>query len=126
MDKKKILIIDDEEAFGKMVKLNLEKTGDYDVRIETKGQEAYNVIKEFKPDMVFLDVIMPDMDGAEVAQQIKSDESLKQLPVTFLTAIVKEDEVAFEKGILAGSRYPCLAKPVTVDKLIDCIKKNVI
>lgn len=125
MCKKKILIVDDEEAFGKMVRLNLEETGDYEVRVESKGEHALEAIKEFKPDMIFLDVIMPDVDGGEVARQIRTEESLKQIPVVFLTAIIKEKEV-IQKSIIAGHPYPCIAKPVTVAKLIECINKNVV
>jgi CheY-like chemotaxis protein len=120
------MIVDDEEAFGNIVKLNLEETGEYEVRIENKGERAYAAIKEFEPDMIFLDVVMPDVDGAEVARQISADKSLKQIPVVFLTAMVKESEETRQRSIIAGYPYPCLAKPVTVRKLIDCIKKNVI
>ena len=126
MQKKKILIVDDEETFGKIVKLNLEETGEYVVRVENKGERAMDSIKEFEPDIIFLDIIMPDVDGAQVARQISSDESLKQIPVVFLTAMVKEREVTSQKSIIAGLPYPCIAKPVTVQKLIECIKKNVL
>ena len=127
MAKKKILIVDDEEAFGQMVKLNLEEAGDYEVRVENKGECALTTAREFKPDMIFLDIIMPDVDGAEVAQEINSDQGLKNTPVVFLTAIVREEDKASRKGITIGSYlYPCLTKPVTVAKLIECIKQNTI
>jgi CheY-like chemotaxis protein len=120
------MIVDDEVAFGQMVKLNLEGTGEYEVMVENKGERAYDAIKEFAPDMIFLDVIMPDVDGAEIARQIRADKTLKQIPVIFLTAMVKESEENSRKSIIAGYPHPCLAKPVTVQKLIECIKKNVI
>jgi len=123
MEKKKILVVDDEESFVKMVKLNLEETGNYEVRIETKGAQAFDSAKEFKPDMILLDVIMPDVDGGEVMRRIKSDNSLKNIPVVFLTAIVEENEIVAEDGIIGGHLF--IAKPVTTEKLIDCIQKNI-
>lgn len=124
MEKKKILLVDDEEAFGRMVKLNLEKTGEYEVKIETKGAQALDSVKEFRPDLILLDIVMPDVDGAEIARQIESEEALKNIPLVFLTAIAKEDEVVSEGGIIGG--YPFIAKPVTTEKLIDSIKRNII
>lgn len=123
--KKKILIVDDEENFARMVKLNLEETGDFMVRAETRGANALTAAKEFRPDLVLLDVMMPDVDGADVAFQIKSDPSLKNVKVVFLTAIVKEDEVATtsKDGSIGG--HPFIAKPVTTAKLIEHIKKYI-
>lgn len=125
MGKKKIMLVDDEEAFGKMVKLNLEGRGEYEVRVENKGECAYAAIKEFGPDIIFLDIIIPDVDGAEIARQISADKGLRHIPVVFLTAMVKEREENSKMGIIIGGQpYPCLSKPVSVGKLIECIKKN--
>ena len=121
MDKKKILIIDDEKSFNELVKKNLELTGDYEVRTENKGVLALAAAREFKPDLIFLDVIMPDVDGTEVAERLKSEEGLKNIPLIFLTAIVKEDEIASSQGVRGGQ--PFIAKPVTTEKLIEYINK---
>ena len=123
MEKKKILLVDDEEAFGRMVKLNLEKTGEYEVEIETKGAGALDAVKEFRPDLILLDIVMPDVDGAEIGRQIMSEETLKNIPLVFLTAIVREEEVVSQGGIIGG--YPFISKPVTTKKLIECIEKNI-
>lgn len=123
MEKKKILIVDDEEHFGKMVKLNLEGTGRYAVRVETQGKQAFAAAKVFKPDLILLDVIMPDADGGEVAQQIKTDKDLNNTPIVFLTAIVKKNEIAYRDGSACG--YPFIAKPVTVKELINRIEKTI-
>ncbi len=120
--KKKILIVDDEESFGKLVKLNLEETGEYEVRVETKGTRAVPVAREFKPDFILLDVVMPDMDGGEIAHQLKEDKELKDIPVGFLTALVSEYEVTPKGDSIAG--HPFIAKPVTVGQLIAFIKNN--
>jgi len=122
MLKKKILIIDDEESFCRLVKLNLEETGKYEVRAETQSVNAIRAVKEFKPDLILLDIVMPNVDGGEISQKLKSDEAFKNIPIVFLTAIVTEREVSDQKGIIAGR--PFLAKPVPLDKLIYCIEQN--
>ncbi|HAZ10819.1 MAG TPA: response regulator [Candidatus Omnitrophica bacterium] len=120
MDKKKILIIDDEEGFTKMVKLNLEETGEYTVKIENNSNNAFMAAKEFKPDLILLDIMMPGMDGGDVASELKSDNALKDIPVVFLTAIVKEGEI---DGSIGG--HPFIAKPVSAEDLVKHIKKYI-
>lgn len=71
-------------------RLYLEDTGKYKVMVETKGKQAFAAAKKFKPDLIFSDIIMPDRAGEEVAVQIKSDYSLKDIPQVFLTAIVNK------------------------------------
>ena len=121
-DKKKILLVDDEQAFVTMVKLNLEETGDYDVKFETKGKRAMAVIKDFKPDMVFLDIIMPDLSGVDVFTEIKPYVEAHNIPVVFLTAIVNDKDVASKMGTIGGRTF--LAKPITTEKLITCITEQ--
>ncbi len=121
MEKKKILIIDDEVDLTQMVRLNLEATGKYDVFIENNGSRA---IWAFKPDMVFLDIVMPDADGTNVVQQIKEEEDIKDIPVVFLTALVKKEEIREDSTKTIGS-YTFLAKPVSTKELIECIEKNI-
>jgi two-component system alkaline phosphatase synthesis response regulator PhoP len=123
MAKKKILVIDDEKTFGQMVKLNLEEAGAYEVSVETEGVRALEVARQFGPDLIFLDIVMPDMDGGEIARRIKMDERLKSVPIVFLTAVVREGEKIHKEGVIAGHPHPCIAKPVTAEKLINCIKK---
>ena len=122
-DKKRILIIDDEASFTRMVKLNLEKTGQFEVRTENRAAGALAAAREFKPDLVLLDVIMPTMDGGDVARQIQSDRGLRGTPVVFLTATVSTRE-AGQGGLTSGGAL-FLAKPVSVDALVACINENV-
>lgn len=122
MYKKRILVIDDEESLCRMVKMNLEGTDKYEVRTETKGANAIRAAKEFKPDLIFLDIIMPDVDGGEVSRLLKEDKMTGNIPLIFLTAIVTDKEVKEEAGVIGGSIF--LAKPVSVDKLIQCIEEN--
>src|SRR6266487_5565887 len=119
MEKKRILIIDDEPGFTRMVKLNLEKTGFFEVREENKATYAISAAREFKPDLILLDVIMPTMDGGDVAAHIKNDRLLKDVPIVFMTATVSRSE-AGDVGLNSGGEL-FLAKPVSVEALIACI-----
>ncbi|MBI4590734.1 MAG: response regulator [Candidatus Rokubacteria bacterium] len=118
MDKKRILLIDDEPSFTRMLRLNLERTGTYEVREENRGAQGLAAAREFKPDLILLDVIMPDADGGTVAAQIKADQSLKNTPVVFLTAVVTKKE----EGVIGGR--PFIAKPVSANEVIGCIEKH--
>jgi CheY-like chemotaxis protein len=122
-EKKRVLVIDDEASFGRMVKLNLEKTGEFEVRVENKPTSAVAAAREFKPDVVLLDVIMPNMDGGDVANQIKRDRALKETPIIFLTATVSKRE-AGEGGFNSGGEL-FLAKPISVEMLIQRINERV-
>jgi len=118
MSKRKILLIDDEPSFVRSLKLNLEETGDYDVRAENKATQALATAREFKPDLILLDVIMPDMAGGEVASQFETDAMLKHTPIVFLTAVVTKKE----EGIIGGR--PFIAKPVHIETVIESIEEN--
>jgi two-component system, OmpR family, response regulator len=122
MLEKKILIVDDEQAITRLLKLNLENTGAYLVREENEGSKAYAAARDFKPDLILLDVMMPDMDGGEVAAQIQNDPLLKGIPVIFLTAAVKQDELAAHGGKIGG--FPYIAKPLDVQGVLDAIERQ--
>lgn len=122
MKKKKILIVDDEVDFTDMVKMNLEMAGGYNVKVENKGASALLAAKKFKPDLIFLDIIMPDMDGGAVLFGLRNDKEVKDVPVVFLTAIVSGSESGSLDNSISGQ--PFLAKPVTVSQIIECISRT--
>jgi two-component system, OmpR family, response regulator len=122
MTKKKILVVDDEQAMTRMLKRNLEATGRYDVRAENSGAAGVAAAREFQPDLILLDVMMPGVDGGEVAAQIKEDKRLANIPVVFLSAIVKKEETQPTGGNIGGLTF--LAKPVKFDDLITCIENQ--
>jgi CheY-like chemotaxis protein len=122
MEKRRILIIDDEARFTRMVKLNLERTGEFEVREENRATSALATAREFKPHLILLDVIMPSMDGGDVANQIKRDKELRNTPIIFLTAAVAPEESG-KKGLPSGGEF-FLGKPVSLDDLIRCIKER--
>jgi len=119
--KKRILVVDDEPALTRMVKLNLERTGNYEVRTENQGSKAVQAAREFKPDLIFLDVMMPDMSGDEVSAQLKEDEELSRIKFIFMTAIVTRDETESMGSNIGGHVF--LAKPVKTDELLATIER---
>ena len=123
MEKKRILIVDDEASFTRMVKLNLEKTGQFEVREENKATYAVAAAREFKPDLIILDVIMPNLDGGDIFGQLQNDRHLKGTPVIFLTATVSPREAGV-KGFNSGGAL-FLAKPVTLENLMACIQEHI-
>ena len=121
--KSRILIVDDEVAFTRMVKLNLEKAGDFEVRIENRATGALAAARDFRPHLILLDVIMPSMDGGDVQNQIKRDRSLRDTPIIFLTATLSKRE-AGAGGLNSGGEL-FLAKPVSVENLVACINERI-
>ena len=123
MDKKKVLIIDDESAFTRMTKLMLEKTGAFEVLEENKASHALVAARDFKPDLILLDVVMPDMDGGDVAARLQADPELQKVPIVFLTALVSGREARSGPVMRAGYRF--LGKLTSGADLVRCIEENV-
>src|ERR1043166_683218 len=119
---KRILIVDDEATITRLLKLNLEKHGAYSVRTENLGGNALAAAREFQPDLVLLDVMMPDMDGGAVASQLQADPALGDTPIVFLTAAVKKEELDATGGLIGG--YPYIAKPLDVKGVLATIEKQ--
>ena len=124
MSKKRILMVDDEKGVTMMAKLNLERTGLYEVQVENRSTRALEAAKQFNPDMIFLDITMPDMDGSEVASQIKADDKLKNTPIVFLTAVVSQIETGNSELRRGGQVF--LSKPVNMKTLVACIEQYIV
>lgn len=120
MAKRTILIIDDEISFAEMVKLNLEDTEDYEVRTEYKGADGVKTAAEFDPDLILLDIMLPDRDGFDVLKDLKENEKTKVIPVIMLTAL-KSDPVKFKAATLYADEF--MVKPVTVRMLVEKIEE---
>ncbi|MBL7069236.1 MAG: response regulator [Candidatus Omnitrophica bacterium] len=125
MRKKRILIVDDEEDFGKTIKKILETTGRYEALAETDGVRAVEIAEIFNPDLILLDIAMPEIDGGDVARRILSHKNLKDVPIIFLTALIAADEIGTVKGIVEDRPFYSLAKPVSAKRLISCIKDHI-
>jgi len=117
------LIIDDDKALTGSLKISLEKTGKYEIEVRHRGSQALEAAKAFMPDIILLDVSMPDIDGDAVGNQIEQDPDLSGVPIVFLTASANEEELDKERRGLSGR--PLVAKPVSTDKLIRYIERYI-
>jgi CheY-like chemotaxis protein len=88
---KRILVVDDDSSVTRNLKLNLESGGGYEVLGENHAANALIAARNFRPDLILLDVIMPGMDGGDVAARLRADPLLRDTPIIFLTAIVSND-----------------------------------
>ena len=119
--KKKILIVDDEQSITSLLKFALEKTEIYEVTGENEGTKTLALIRSVRPDLLILDVNMPDANGAEIAAAVKADASTRALPIIFLTGNVTDEEAA--AGLTIGG-YPALGKPINMERLLEHIQKS--
>ena len=118
MSKKRIMLVDDESGFTRLLRLVLPA---YEICEENDSKRALETARKFKPQLLFLDVIMPEADGGTVAAQFQEDPELRHVPIVFLTAIMTPKE-AETKHSIGG--YEFLAKPVTKEKIIACVTKH--
>jgi CheY-like chemotaxis protein len=117
----RVLVIDDEASFTKMVKLNLEDAGDYAVQTLNESRKSIEVAREFNPQVILLDVVMPEMDGGDVANNLRTRTATKGIPIIFVSAMVSQRES--NSGFYESGGEHFLAKPVTTETLCDAIKK---
>lgn len=118
--KRRILIVDDDPNSTHLVKVLLERAGNYIVQEENDAASAYETAKTFRPDAILLDIMMPQTDGAEVAAQLEADAELHSTPIIFLTALVTEPEI---KAGLRIQGHRSLAKPINIPELIAQIEQ---
>jgi len=121
MKTKRILIVDDEAGFTRLLKLTLEGTKRYIVKEENDGSRALTTARQFRPDLILLDIMMPKVDGGDVARQIASDPILKDVKIVFLTAIVSQKEAGAAGGI---GGFPFMAKPVSLAALTQMLEET--
>ncbi len=117
---RKVLIIDDEEDLTFFVKANLELSGQYKVVIATRGKEGIKIARRYKPDIILLDIMMPQMSGFEVLEQLKKNPATLSIPVIMLTA-KGDDESKLKASGLYNEEY--IIKPVKIDYLKNRIEE---
>jgi len=120
--KKRILVVDDQARDTRLLKLYLEQTHDYVVREENNSRAALSAAEEFQPDLILLDVMMPGMDGGDLAAHLQASPILKGVPIVFLTAMVTKAEVTAGHGRVGN--LPFLAKPVVLAEVAACLKHH--
>jgi CheY-like chemotaxis protein len=118
----KVLIIDDEVDFCYFVKKNLMKDELFNVIIATNGQDGIELAKNEEPDIILLDLFMPDMPGEDVADALKENTVTADIPILFVTALATNDDIVDSEENKIGNNY-ILPKPVRTKKLIETIMK---
>ena len=120
--KKRILVVDDHVGITNLWRVMLEKTGDYIVREENHSSRAVETARAFRPDLLLLDISMPEIDGPEVARMVGSDDEIGDTAIVFLSSLVSAREAA------AGMRvdgHRCLPKPTCVVELVRTIEDTI-
>lgn len=120
MDKKKILIVDDEKDILLTLGKRLTAAG-YSVLTADNGVDALTLAKSKHPDLIILDIIMPTMEGSEVAAKLKENPLTKNIPVIFLTAILSKEEELNKKHMIAD--HIIFAKPFDSEELLSYINE---
>ena len=120
MSKRKVLIVDDEVDFLRIVKLNLEDTGKFEVMILPRASEIISCLHSFKPEVILLDMVMPGIGGIEVCDMLNDDPLGRTVPIFILSALDKDKDklLAFKKGIVGY-----LTKPIDRETLVATIEK---
>ncbi len=121
--KNRILVIDDDRPLSEMVKLNLEATGDYEVRVENRSVLAISAALQFRPDLILLDYIMPGLDGGEVSKGLGEHPLLCHVPLIMVTALASNNEMGPDGASHRGGHL-MLAKPIKLAKLLRCIEQQ--
>jgi len=114
--KRKVLIVDDDEELVELLGDVFEKDGRFDVRTTNNGFDAGMLVKEFRPDIVILDIMLPDINGKEVCQRVRSDSALDDVKIICISGMVEQDRVADLKEAGADD---FMQKPFAVEKLVE-------
>jgi excisionase family DNA binding protein len=114
--KRKVLVVDDDEELVELITDVLESDGRFEVRIANNGFDAGMMVKEYRPDLIVLDVMLPDINGKEVCQRVRSDESLDGVRIICISGMVEDDKIDELKQAGADD---FLHKPFEVEQLIN-------
>ncbi len=113
--KRKVLIVDDDEELVELMREVFEADGRMEIRTANNGFGAGMLVKEFRPDLVILDVMLPDINGREVCLRVRNDNTLDEVKIICISGMVEQDKIADLKA--AGANY-FMQKPFTVEKLL--------
>lgn len=120
MAAKTVLIVEDNELNMKLFR-DLLEVHNFKTLQTKNGKEAFEIVKEQKPDLVLMDIQLPEVSGLEVTKWIKAEDSVKHIPVIAVTAFAMKGD---EQKILDGGCQDYIAKPISVTNFLDVIKKH--
>lgn len=120
MAKRKVMIVDDEKDFTKMLKLNLEETKNFEVLALNEGKNIISELEKFRPDIILLDLLMPNVGGIEACEMLNKHPLGAKVPIIILSALNKSVDMlkAYKVGVV-----DYLTKPVEIQDVILSIEK---
>jgi excisionase family DNA binding protein len=114
--KRKVLLVDDDNELVELMTKVLEEDGRFEVRVAGNGFDAGMMVKEYRPDLIVLDVMLPDINGKEVCHRVRSDSSLEDVRILCISGMIEEDKV--QELRLSGAD-DFLHKPFDIEELIE-------
>jgi len=118
--KKKVLIAEDEQTLLKTIEFTLKDKG-YETIVATDGEEAFDLIKKHKPDVVLLDILMPRKSGLDVLKEMKADSELSDIVVLLLTNL--SDEESISQGVTLGARGYFIKSDMTLEEVAEKVEE---
>ncbi len=118
--KRKVLIVDDDEDLVELISDVLERDGRFEVRTANNGFDAGMVVKEYRPDLIVLDIMLPDINGKEVCQRVRSDKAMDDVRIICISGMVEEDKVG---ELRAAGADDFMHKPFEVEQLIERMRQ---
>jgi excisionase family DNA binding protein len=114
--KRKVLLVDDDAELVELMSKVLEEDGRFEVRIASNGFDAGMMVKEYRPDLIVLDVMLPDINGKEVCHRVRGDSSLEDVRILCISGMIEEDKI--QELRLSGAD-DFLHKPFEIEYLIE-------
>jgi excisionase family DNA binding protein len=114
--KRKVLIVDDDQELVELMEDAFARDGRFEIRTANNGFDAGMFVKEFEPDLVVLDVMLPDINGKEVCQRVRSDGHLETVKIICISGMVEQDKIA---DLKAAGADDFMHKPFSIDRLLE-------
>ncbi|MEM7456923.1 MAG: response regulator [Planctomycetota bacterium] len=114
--KRKVLIVDDDEDLVELLSDSFAADGRFDIRKANNGFDAGMLVKEFRPDLVVLDVMLPDINGKEVCQRVRNDPTMNSVKIICISGMVEQDKIA---DLRAAGADDFMNKPFAVETLLE-------
>ncbi len=114
--KRKLLIVDDDEELVELMVDAFQRDGRFEIKTANNGFGAGMLVKEFRPDLVVLDVMLPDINGKEVCQRVRSDSTMQSVKIICISGMVEQDKV---QDLMNAGANDFMQKPFATDQLVD-------
>jgi len=114
--KRKVLIVDDDEELVELMQDVFQRDGRFDIKTANNGFDAGMLVREFRPDLVVLDVMLPDINGKEVCQRIRCDNTLEAVKIVCISGMVEQDKI---QDLMHAGADEFVGKPFDVDHLLQ-------